>query len=295
MTTTAPTDFVSQLLANVEEYKDSVAEEYISSVREEATEYFLQKLLTSDEAKARFEENALHRSKTGAPEGRPVTNMTVPVHTWQGRSESYKEVALSDLLDRDDLLTRMQDWINATYGENKLRIFNHQVRAFNNQVRNSRETRLTVSWNKDGFDKIDEIIEKNRVRAQRNVEKQRQRREDGPSGDRDDDHRRDYDRDDRRRDYDRADRTDRRPWREGGGGGGPRRDYRPRRDYDDRRPRRDYDDRRPRRDYDDRRPRRDYDRDERSERGRSRRDESETADSAPAPSRRSLAVSSYEE
>lgn len=294
MTDTTATDFVSQLLANVEEYQGPVAEEYMSSVREEASAHYEQMLLTSDEAKARFEALASHHSKTGSQDGRPVTNMTAPVHTWQGRSESYKGVALSDLLDRDDLLTRLQDWINATYGEGKLRIFNHQVR-------NSRDTRLTVSWNTEGFKKIDEIIEKNRKRAQMNLEKQQRRREEASHGDDDRSHRDYDDRDDRRgprrdyrprRDYD--DRDDR----------GPRRDYRPRRDFGDRgdrdyRPRRDYgdrDDRRgPRRNHDERGPRRD-DRPLRGDRSQ-RRDEESNSGPGPGPtvSRRSQAVASFEE
>lgn len=257
--------FVAQLQADAEKYKDSTAqEEYCAQVREQAAEHFLESLLSGKTASSEFEQNTLHRNKTG--------QQTVRLSQWQGRGPTYLDQSLSDLLDLGDLLQRMQDYLDSTYGAGEFRVFNHRVRGNRN-----RTVSLTVSWNKEGFENVDSIIKNNRERA---LERQ-QRHADGLNRGSDDEEEDQQSRPPRRRD-DRPPRRDDRRYDDRA----PRRDDRR---YDDRPARRD--DRAPRRDdrrYDDRAPRRDDRRDD-------RRRPAERSMTSERPSRRRAAMSSPQE
>lgn len=200
--------FVAQLQADAEKYKDSAAQEtYCAQVRDQAAEHFLETLLSGESAAREFEQNALHRNKTG--------QQTASLARWQGRGPTYRDQSLSDLLDLGDLLQRMQDYLDCTYGPGEFRVFNHRIR--NNR---NRAASLTVSWNKEGFENVDSIIKNNRERA---LERQ-QRQADGHN----------HGSDDEEDHHDRAPRRDDRR--------APRHDDRPRRrhqDDRDRAPRRD--------------------------------------------------------
>jgi hypothetical protein len=167
--------FVSQLEANAEKFKDPEAVEvYLTQVRENAAEHFLKQLLTSEEARANMEQLITHRTI--------IKQKTALVHRWQGRGDTYMEQSLSDLLDLGDLLQRMQDFLDSTYGSGRFRIFNHQIRR-------TRDTALTISWTPEGFQNLDDIILRNRARAQERLERLKQRRggDDADEGEGDED------------------------------------------------------------------------------------------------------------
>jgi len=112
---TTDNSFVSQLLANADQCQDDgFKEEYCARVREEAAQHFLSTLLASDTARQQFETNALHRSRLGSK--------TVRLTQWQGRGPTHLDQALSDLLDLGDLLQKMQDYLDETYGSGQLRV-----------------------------------------------------------------------------------------------------------------------------------------------------------------------------
>jgi hypothetical protein len=206
-TETTTNQFVSQLKADAEKYTtDETVGEYLAAVREEAAEHFLETLLTSEKAVASFLELTAHRNK--------IRQKTSCVARWQGRGDTYKEQSVSDLLDLGDLLQRMQDYLDATYGP-YFRIFNHQVQR-------TRDTSLTVSWNPDGFAKLDDIIKRNRERATERSARQKSARDASKNGEGDGDERDDsqsYRRDDRSTGrYERGNRQY--DDRQGGGGGG---------------------------------------------------------------------------
>lgn len=164
MTTTTDNTFVSQLAANTEEYKDTALREtYCSQVRELAAEHFLQKLLASPEARTNFEASALHRSKS-------CDQKTVRLEQWQGRGPAYLDQCLSDLLDLGDLVQRLQDHLDQTYGRDSFRVFNHPVRK-------TRSMALVVSWDASGFSNADDILQRNRAKAQERQERLLHRRD----------------------------------------------------------------------------------------------------------------------
>lgn len=297
MTDTQNTNsFVAQLESDSEKYKDSAAQEqYCAQVREQAAEHFLNELLSGDSAVKQFEELTVHRNKLG--------QQTVRLTQWQGRGPTHLDQSLSDLLDIGDLLQRMQDHLDATYGQGTFRVFNHRVRGSRN-----RTVSLTVSWNKEKFENVDSIIENNRQRALERVQRQQESRGDMDM-DMDGDGDGDGDAEDdlaprnrgppRRREGDHREggRYEDRPRRREGGREGGRYEDRPRRRYDER----SYDERprRPER-YDDSAPRR-----RPAGRGDGPTRDSAPRDSAPhdsvprgdgsaRPSRRRAAVASYD-
>lgn len=260
-TQTSTTSFVEQLESDAVKYKDSTAqEEYCAQIREQAAEHFLELFLSSPKATKEFEELALHRNK--------MNQQTARLAQWQGRGPTYLDQSLSDLLDLGDLLQRMQDHLDATYGAGKFRVFNHRVRGNRNRL-----ISLTVSWDSEGFENVDSIVENNRKYA---LERQ-QRQQEGRTRD-------DGEDDGCEEDELPARHTPRR--REGGN-----------RQYDDRAPRRrdgarnrQYEDRAPRR-HDDRAPR--YEDEDRAP--RRRQADRGPRDSAPRPSRRRAAVTGYDQ
>lgn len=268
--------FVSQLQADAEKYQDSAAQEdYCAETRENAAEFFLQEYLSSPAATKKFEELALHRQKLG--------QQTARLLQWQGRGPEHLGQSISDLLDLGDLLQRMQDYLDMTYGPGEFRVFNHHVRGNRN-----RTVSLTVSWKKDGFENVDSIVENNRQRALERMQRQKENRARGGDEDEDDD----AECDELRPSYRGESHRHRESNRDGGR-------------YDDRAPRRHNDgprnyDNRPRRRYDeDSGPRRQYDDAPRGRRNGDRGDRgpsrgSVPRDPAPRPSRRKAAVSSYD-
>lgn len=296
-TTTTQNNFIAQLQADTEKYQDSSAqEEYCAQVREQAVEHFLEELLSGPTASKQFETLAIHRNKLG--------QKTARLAQWQGRGPTYLDQCLSDLLDIGDLLQRMQDHLDSTYGPGEFRVFNHRVRGNRN-----RTVSLTVSWNKEGFENVDSIIENNRQRAQERQQRQQEGHGRGDGEDEDDDDEED----------DLAPRSSARQ------GSYPPRRQAPGRAYDDRRqpPRRRYesgadrapayDSRPPRRQgdgygedrprpqrrperYDDRPPRRPMERtsEPRPEPRAERSERPAERSTAPRPSRRREAVASYD-
>lgn len=170
MTDTEQTNaFVVQLQTDTAKYTDASArEEYLAEVRETAAEHFLTELLSGPLSSKKFEENAMHRNKLG--------QQTVRLTQWQGRGPVQLDQSLSDLLDLGDLLQRMQDHLDSTYGSGEFRVFNHLVKG--NRAR-GRMISLTVSWNKERFENVDEIITNNRERA---LDRQKRQQEDRTSG-----------------------------------------------------------------------------------------------------------------
>lgn len=268
---TSTNSFVSQLTADTATYSNEEEQaKYRSQNREDATEHFLAQYFTSPDAQSHFETTVLHKNKLG--------QRIVRLTGWSGRGPSHLDQFLTDLLDTGDLLQRMQDHLNLTYGEGQFRVFNHRVSG-------KRMTALSVSWDSTGFENIDQIIATNRTKAIERRERAAER-----AAERDDD-RRQYD--DRRPHDDRRQYDDRR-------GPGPDRRGGYRRQYDDdrrppRRDRRQYDDDRRggyRRQYDDdrrgpRSDRRQYDDDRRPPRRDEQRNEG-----TQRPSRRRAALDS---
>lgn len=231
--TETKSELVKLLESNEEKYQDPAAvEAYLAEVREEAAGHFLDLLLTSEVAQKSLFDKIDHRDR--------CRNKTAKIEQWQGPGPVYKDQSLSDLLDRGDLLQRMQDFLDLTHGAGQFRIFNHPVRR-------TRMVALVVSWNKEGFENIDSIIERNRQKAQERYERRESRRRGDDEEDDDEEHqqhddryqrqsgggrryednrgpRRYEDRPSRRDNYhdDRSDRPPRRSYR----GDGPPRDNR---------------------------------------------------------------------
>lgn len=165
--TQTPSTFVAQLQADAEKFQDSTAqEEYCSQVREQAAEHFLENFLSGATATKQFENLVLHRNR--------LRQHTARLVTWQGRGPTYLDQALSDLLDLGDLLQRLQDHLDSTYGANEFRVFNHHVRGSRN-----RTMALTVSWDKERFENVDSIIENNRQHALERLKRQQENRTHG--------------------------------------------------------------------------------------------------------------------
>lgn len=100
-----------------------------------------------------FEEEALNAERMGRKMCRLLT--------WEGRGPQYRGVFLSDMLDLGSLVSRFQEHFDSTYGENKFKVFNHQI-----SPGTRRFVALAVSWDADGFAKADEILTNNRESAQ---------------------------------------------------------------------------------------------------------------------------------
>ena len=132
----------------------NVAKTSLAIVREQATDYFLESLLTSPAARSNLERECLTRATLG--------QKTYRLTTWTGSGPDYCGQKLPDLLDLGNLLVKMQDWLDVNY-----RTDNNRFRVFNCRVRNApRNTfNLIVSWNEDKFETADKIIETNRQTA----------------------------------------------------------------------------------------------------------------------------------
>ena len=135
-------------------------QDYANHVRQLASEHFLEQFFTGKDVSAEFENLVVHRNKLG--------QQTARVALWTGRGPTYLDQSLSDLLDLGDLLQRMQDHLDATYGVGEFRVFNHRVRGNRNRTMS-----LTVSWDKERFENVDRIIEENRLHAAKRQQRHR--------------------------------------------------------------------------------------------------------------------------
>ena len=128
----------------------------------------LNDLLASADAQA----NILAGTQKAAREGRKTFRLSQWTLT-EGRH--YNGCWLLDMLNRGDLLTRMQDWLNENCSEG-LRVFYHPLKRKSNNAPTT--FALALSWDTDRFNELEEIIENNRQSAQRRQEN-RQDRQDG--------------------------------------------------------------------------------------------------------------------
>lgn len=147
-------DQLNQLRVEFES-NEAIRTERLLDAKIAATQYFLTTLLSSPEAQEQFQTNAL----SAAGLGKKLVQLT----SWSGRGPVHVNTSLCELLDTGDLIARMQDWLDETYGSDGFRVFHYPIR-------NSRTTALTVSWDKAGFENADGIIRANRERAQQRSE-----------------------------------------------------------------------------------------------------------------------------
>lgn len=76
-------------------------------------------------------------------------------------SDGNKDHYLNDLLNKGDLLTRLQNWFDSEHGEGKFMVYTRLVGK--KQVpMNQRRYALTVSWDASRFDSIRENMERHR-------------------------------------------------------------------------------------------------------------------------------------
>lgn len=157
--------FVNRVRSLNETYDtdESTRATWLTEFRESANEHFLKSLLSSDQAVDDFETNVQDSAKLG--------KKTVQLTSWTGRGPTHKNQSLSDLLDVGDLVQRMQDFLDLRYGEKQFMVFNHNISSKHGQ----RTTALTVSWNPEGFENAEGILETNRQRAVQRMERTRLR------------------------------------------------------------------------------------------------------------------------
>ena len=117
----------------------------------------LNDLLTSDDAQA----NILAGTQKAAREGRKTFRLTQWTLT-EGRH--YNGCWLLDMLNRGELLTRMQDWLNEACDDG-LRVFYHPLKRKSNNAPTT--FAIALSWDSARFGELEEIIENNRQSAQR--------------------------------------------------------------------------------------------------------------------------------
>ena len=144
------------------ETNDDIRSARLQEAKVKATQYFLTTLLSAPDAQQQFESSAM----SAAGLGKKLVQLT----SWSGRGPVYSNTSLCELLDTGDLISRMQDWLDETYGADGFRVFHYPIR-------NSRTTALTVSWDKAGFDNADGIIRANRERAQQRSEHRSENRD----------------------------------------------------------------------------------------------------------------------
>lgn len=132
----------------------------------QATEYFLEQLLGSEESWTKFTENAMDAVRTS---GKKTLSLT----TWQGRGPSYRGQFLSDLFDLGSLREKLQDVLDMRGGEGRFMIFKHPVPS----VRGPRTFSLTVSWDTTGFTNALNIIDGEREKALARQERAQTRRD----------------------------------------------------------------------------------------------------------------------
>lgn len=129
-------------------------EEVLTKARAVALEQALSSLLTNSDARELFERGV----KTSAAEGKKTYRLAA----WRlSDSLKYNGRFLLDLLNKSELLDMMQDWLDEHYKTESMRF-----RVFHHKVKNTRDQfALTVSWDQERFDSIDEIIERNKTVA----------------------------------------------------------------------------------------------------------------------------------
>lgn len=126
----------------------------LADLKHMAFKHYIETLLSGTEARATLERECTARAVMG--------HKTYRLHTWIGSTDSYCGQYLSDLLDIDTLLERMQDWLDLHYMTDK-----HRFRIFNCRVKNApRNTfNLILSWDEAKFATADDIIVSNRAQA----------------------------------------------------------------------------------------------------------------------------------
>ena len=146
--TSAP--LLEQVVQLNSEYKKN-PDEVLAQARALAIEQALQHLLTGETARAAFEAGV----RSAAAEGKTTYRIT----TWNlADGLKFNGRYLLDLLNKGELLGMMQDWLDENYKteDKQFRIFHHKVARVHNRFA------LVVSWDKEGFASIDEIISHNR-------------------------------------------------------------------------------------------------------------------------------------
>ena len=229
--TTSGSEFLSELQRHNENF-ESNKDEVLSQERQKACDEASRELLTSDEARARFEGIARNAAQKRGSKGCQLRKWCMTDNL--AFNENHY---LLDLLNKGTLLEEMQAWLDETYGDNNFLIYYHKVRKTKN------EFAVALSWDSENFESLKEIIKHNREHSNGDGDRDREGGDDRRGGDHGG------------RRYDNS-----RGFRNGGRGrfdGPPRgrvfRERRDDRDGDDRRDSRGGDDRSDRRGGDDRR------------------------------------------
>jgi hypothetical protein len=165
---------LNELNTSYDAQTDEERTESIDRARLIAVNEALSDILTSDAAQA----NLLKETVKAASSGR----RTLRLRQWtMSEGLRYNGRFLLDLLNKSELLERMQAWLtdNCTDG---IRVFYHPIKRTSNNAQPS--FAVTLSWDSSRFDELAEIIEHNRDTSKKRTRENQDRRNGGGGGDR---------------------------------------------------------------------------------------------------------------
>lgn len=148
------------------------------------------RMVATEMAFSEITEGAVERMKRAKAQHPNTTYANLHVWTRQDPikyNDGSKEHFLNDLLNKGDLISRLQKWFDQEHGQGKFMVYTHISRNRNIPNEKRRQS-LSVSWDSEKFEQISENMRKHREnfsKLQRGPRKyNRNRRDRQPSNER---------------------------------------------------------------------------------------------------------------